>query len=178
MLFHACTKCDLNGDVVLSDSFDEKGDWLLYGEVVDPNQLVIVEDGMLKMKTNDTGNCVRATYYFTNDFSNIKGFKACFHVNEFHTPKYQSAHFYIRIGKYELHATIGKRQSSNTALFLKMDKGGPRSNLRGAVYGNINHEELNNFDTSFVQIALCPEEFESSTGELYLEIDKVEIVTY
>ncbi len=57
-----------------------------------------------------------------------------------------------------------------------MDDKGVSSNMKGALRGGLGNEvEGDNYDTNFIQIALCPENNEESTGELYFEIESIEV---
>lgn len=183
--FISCTKCHLKGNELLNESFDSEGDWYLISDISNVDDIYSrVEDGMLKMKTFQGYNCNRATYYFDQDFSDIKGFEACIHIKEFYAPKKVNVHFYISLGEYVLHASINQRKTKNTALKLIYNDKGIRSNLKGAMVGFVDQEELKPDTTilaptnpNFIQISLCPESWEDSTGELYIAIDGIEIVT-
>ena len=139
-----------------------------------------IENNVLKLKSNqNVAPCQRATYYFDKDLSTIKGFEACIHINELRLPKNTDVHFYFSLGNYELHATIEKKQTTNTLLQLKVDDKGVSSNLKGAVNGRVGNEiEQNNFSENFIQISLCPKPEEESEGELYGEAENIEITTF
>ena len=182
MLFltQSCKKCNLKGDSLLVEEFNEYGDWLLYSEYSETDQFYSrIKDGVLKLKSEQgVEGCQRATYYFNQDFSSIKGFQICIDIKELKQPKNVDLHFYVALGKYELHGTIEKRKTTNTRLVFKVDEKGVNSNLRGAVFGHLGDKiEPDNNATDFIQISLCPEDWEESTGELYLEIERLEITT-
>lgn len=176
----SCQKCNLKGDELLSENFDAQGDWALYSEYDPEDQIYSrIEDGVLKLKSDQAfESCQRATYNFNQDLTNIKGFQACFHLNELRLPKKVDVHFYFSLGNYELHAVIEKKNAKNNLVIFRVDEKGVSSNHRGALFGGVENEmEANNFSENFVQISLCPEPEEESTGELYIEIDAIEITT-
>jgi hypothetical protein len=175
-----CKKCNLKGDILLSENFDEQGDWLLYSDVSDEVEVYTrIEEGTLKLKSDQKSiNCQRATYNFENDFSEIDGFQACIHINELRLPAEVDVHLYFSLGDFELHATISKEDTENKTLKIKAKRKGIQSNLKGALVGNLGMKyEKNLYEENFIQVSLCPEEWEDSEGELYIEIDKIEITT-
>ncbi|MFT4600055.1 MAG: hypothetical protein ACI857_000223 [Arenicella sp.] len=178
LAFGSCTKCNLKGDNVLSSDFDSYGDWELYSEYSATDEFYSrIEDGVLKLKTaQEFTDCQRATHYFNDDFSAINGFQVCIQIKELRLPKKVDIQFYFSLGPYELHADIEKKNSTNTAVIFKVDDKGVSSNLKGALAGGLGNEiESDNYDTNFIQIALCPEDNEESTGEMYIEIESIEV---
>ncbi|MEX1002528.1 MAG: hypothetical protein WDZ35_10480 [Crocinitomicaceae bacterium] len=175
----SCKKCNLKGENVLSFDFDSYDEWLLYSEYAEEDEFYSrIEDGVLKLKTDQKfTDCQRATYYWNDDFSSIKGFEACIHINQLNLPKDVDIHFYFSLGNYEVHANIEKKKSTNTIFKIKADDSGITSNLKGALKGGIGNEfEDDNYTDNFIQIALCPQEdSENSEGEMYIEIDKIEV---
>lgn len=175
---HSCQKCKLSGDNVLNEEFNEYGNWELYSEYSSEDQFYSrIENGLLQLKSEQgVESCQRATHYFYEDFSQIKGFQVCIDIKELRQPKNVDLHFYIALGKYEMHGTIEKRKTTNTHLVFKVDDKGVKSNLKGALFGNIGNEiEPNNNPADFIQISMCPEDWEESEGEMYVEIEGIEI---
>lgn len=174
----SCQKCNLKGDELLNENFDTQSDWLLYSEYDSENQIYSrIEDGVLKLKSDQAfESCQRATYNFPQDLSQIKGFQACVKINELRLPKKVDVHFYFSLGNFELHAVIEKKVAKNNLVIFRVDEKGVSSNHKGALFGGIGNEiEVDNFSENFVQISLCPELEEEATGELYIEIDVIEI---
>jgi len=178
--FFSCQKCNLKGDEILNERFDNYGEWLLYSEYDQDDQIYSrIENGSLKLKSNQSfQSCQRATYYFSQDLSGISGFQVCIDLKELSLPKKLDVHFYFSLGKYEMHATIEKKSVKNNLLILRMDDKGVSSNHKGAIFGGIGNEiENDNFSDNFIQISLCPEPEEDSEGDLYIEIENIKINT-
>lgn len=176
--FTSCQKCNLKGDSILNESFDAYGEWLLYSEYSATDEFYSrIENGALKLRTNQQFEaCQRATYYFQDDFSDISGFQVCIKLNQLILPKDVDVHFYFSLGDYEMHAVIEKKKAKNNLVIFRVDDKGVSSNHRGAIFGKLGNEiEQDNYSTNFVQISLCPESEAESTGEMYIEIDAIEI---
>ena len=178
--FSSCKKCKLKGENVLTEDFNNYGDWLLYSEYSATDDYYSrIEDGILKLKTdNEHDVCPRATLNLTNNLTNIDGFEVCIHIKKLSLSKSTSLDLYFSLGEFEMHGNIEKSKSSNTFLVFKVDKDGITSNLKGALYGQIGQKtENDNFANNFIQISLCPNESDSSRGEMYVEIESIEMTT-
>ena len=178
--FVSCQKCNLKGDTLLNESFDNYGEWLLYSEYSATDEFYSrIEGGVLKLKTDQQFSaCQRATLQLNQDLSAIKGFQACIHLKELKLPKKVDVHFYFSLGNYELHAVIEKKNSKNDLVIFRVDDKGVSSNHRGAMFGGLGNKiEKDNYSNNFIQISLCPDSTQDSTGELYMEIDGIEIST-
>jgi hypothetical protein len=176
----SCQKCNLKGDQLLNESFDKYGEWLLYSEYSSTDQYYSrIENGLLILKSDQQfSSCQRATLNFTDDFSSMNGFQVCIEIKQLKLPKKVAAHFYFSLGKYELHAVVEKKNIKNNSLIFRVDDKGVSSNNKGALFGGLGNEiEKDNYSENFIQISLCPNEEVESMGELYLEIDGIEITT-
>lgn len=177
---HSCQKCKLSGESVLIEEFNEYGNWELYSEYSDQDEFFSrIEDGCLKLKTTQgIQSCQRATYYFYEDFSEIKGFEVCMDIKELIQPKNIDLHFFFALGKYEMHGTIEKRKTTDTHLVFKVNDKGVKSNLKGALFGKLGNKiESNSNPLDFIQISMCPEDWEESDGEMYVEIERIALTT-
>src|SRR5690606_16952995 len=96
------------------------------------------EDGVLKLKTGQgNSKCQRATHYWYQDLSYIKGFQLCLHINHLVLPKGLKLQLYISLGEWELYATVEKRDIKNKTLLIRLDDRGTYCNLKGALNGKI-----------------------------------------
>ncbi|MEO9533650.1 MAG: hypothetical protein ABJG68_01525 [Crocinitomicaceae bacterium] len=180
LCFSSCKKCKLRGDNILTEDFNSYGDWLLYSEYSQQDAYYSrIEDGNLKLKTdNQYDVCPRATLNLTNNLTNIDGFQVCIHIKKLSLLKSTSLDFYFSMGQFEMHVNIEKAKSSNTFLVFKVDKDGITSNLKGALNGQIGQKiENDNFTNNFIQISLCPNKSDSTNGQMYVEIEGIEMTT-